>query len=174
MDRIIQQSELPLGITEIAVNLRIVGPEFEREPVGANRLRVLAELQVRIAEIVERLGRARIDLQGSLVPVDRLTNLPERLHRVGGVDQRLLIVWCWQLECAAQVRQSFRPLFLVAQERTQIAVRIRILRHQLGRSAQHRQRVPALPHQRDTQNLPQHPGIRMRLEQQSSSIFRSL
>ncbi len=59
----LQQSQLPLRIGEIAVDVSIVGLEPEGELVGAGCRVAVTERQVCIAEVVVRLGRLRVVLQ---------------------------------------------------------------------------------------------------------------
>ena len=55
--------------------------------------------------------------------------------------------------------------------RAQVALRLGVLRHQLGGTAQRRQRILALAHEGHTEDLPQHAGRRMQGEQRPGFLF---
>ena len=136
-----------------------------------------ARLEKRVSEVAMTVGARRIELDGPAVHRHGFTQpariapcIAKVIQGIGGRRKHLLIVGP-QLERALEALERFRPLPKIMQREPEIAVRLGVLGQKLHRAAQGRQRILALSHEGDAQDLPQHSGIGMPRQQGSCVPF---
>src|ERR1700728_942006 len=163
--------ELAERIAEIRVRLRVVRVERQYLAVAADGARAVAELLQRIVEIIQRLWQARIALQGALRERHRLARAAQAAQALGGGDLHRQVVRL-NLEHALEPRERLLepPLFL--EHGAEVALRLGIVRQELGRPPQRRQSIPALTREHDAEDLPERPGVRLTLQKLTRLTLR--
>src|SRR5258706_10310313 len=106
-------AEALLGVAQVAEDLRLIGPQAQRELETGGRLRWLSEFQEGVAQIILGLGVLRIDLQGPLVQWHGLVCTAQRSQCISRLDLAVRIEGR-QRQRAAKTLQSRRPLPLIA------------------------------------------------------------
>ncbi len=158
--RLGEQAEQALGVAQIAKNRGIIGPRFERQPVAARGVQVLAQLQECVAQVVLRFDQFWIQQQRPFVEWYRFADTPERPHRVGGFRKAVGVVRL-ELQRSMQAHQGLLPTTGPLQCRSEITVRFSIVGQQFRGAAERGQGVLPLTHESHAQYLPHHSVIGM-------------